>query len=159
MEIYGIDNSFNASSYSTQATHGNYANTRFPVIPSNNTNCCIKAPDLDFNFISETLDNKINDFQAVASLLGPLDSDLDDLRNIITTISYLKENLTMYNLGDTLRELKSIGSDNYAMRQRVLNMQELRENEQSVAIRSYMYSLYDKVYEKKIQSMGLDVYY
>ena len=109
--------------------------------------------------MTEVLEKKVNDFKAVGNIIRTPDKDLDDLKKLINKISELRENLNLDNLGQTLRELKSLGNDNYALRQQILNMQELRENEQSVAVRSYMFSLYEKVYEKKIQSLGIDVYF
>jgi len=159
MEVLGINNSFRINNYSTQTIQGTYLNNQFPVVSSSNTGGYIKATGTNINFVSGAFENTINGFQAAANFIGPLDNDLEDIRNLINKISFLKENLNMYNLGDTLRELKSIGNGNYELRQQALKMQELHENEQSVAIRSYMYSLYDKVCEKKIQSLGLDVYY
>jgi hypothetical protein len=183
MEMSGINNNFLINNYSKQAvqnTYSNsqfpavqntysknqfpavqntYSNSQFPAVPVKNTAEQIFATDRSLTLLTDALEKKVNDFQAIGNLTGLQDKGLEDFKNLINKLSSLRENLNLDNLGQTLIDLKSLGNNNYALRQKLLNMQELRENEQSVAIRSYMFSLYDKVYEKKMQSLGIDVYY
>jgi hypothetical protein len=159
MEVSGINNSFISNNYNAQTVQNTYLNSRFSAVPVKNTTVQIFGTDTSLSLLTGVMEKKINDFQAIGNLTGLQDKDLDGLKDLINKLSSLKENLNLGNLGQALIDLKSIGNDNYALRQRLLNIQELRENEQSVAIRSYMLSLYDKVYEKKIQSLGIDVYY
>jgi len=159
MQVSGIDNSFMNSNYGSSALKSISSTNRPNSASLSNVSRQIDQSNKSISMMTEVLEKKVNDFKAVGNIIRTPDKDLDDLKKLINKISELRENLNLDNLGQTLRELKSLGNDNYALRQQILNMQELRENEQSVAVRSYMFSLYEKVYEKKIQSLGIDVYF
>jgi hypothetical protein len=171
MEVSGINNNFITNNYSVQAVQNTYSknqflsvqntysNNQFSAVSLNNAGGQVVGMDKSLSLLTDVLGKKVNDFQAVGNLIGLQDGDLENLKELINKLSALKENLNLNNLGQALIDLKSLGDDHYALRQKLLKMQELRENEQSVAIRSYMFSLYDKVYEKKLQSLGIDVYY
>ncbi len=159
MQVSGINNSFKISNYGASAFEINNSTSRAGLATVNNASRQIDQSNKNLNMLTDVLEKKANDFQAVGNILKTPDKDLDDLKNLINKISALRENLNLDNLGQALKELKSLGNDNYALRQQLLKMQELRENEQSAAVRSYMFSLYEKAYEKKIQSLGIDVYF
>jgi len=159
MQVSGIDSSFKINNYSSPAFESIGSTNRSKTTSLNKSSRQINQPNKNLNMLKDVLEKKVNDFQAIGNITGTPDKDLDDLKKLINKISELRENLNLDNLGQALRELKSLGSDNYALRQQILKMQELRENEQSVAVRSYMFSLYEKAYEKKIQSSGIDVYF
>ena len=159
MQVSGINNSFKISGYGAPAFEINNSTGWAGIATVTNASRQIDQSNKNLNMLTDVLEKKTNDFQAVGNLLRTPDKSLDDLKNLINKISALRENLNLDNLGQALRELKSLGNDNYALRQQILKMQEIRENEQSVAVRSYMFSLYEKAYEKKIQSLGIDVYF
>jgi len=159
MQVSGINNSFKISGYGTPAFEVNNSISRDSTATATNASRRIDQSNKNINMLTDVLEKKVNGFKAVSNILRTPDKDLDDLKNLINKISALRENLNLDNLGQALRELKSLGNDNYALRQQILKMQEIRENEQSVAVRSYMFSLYEKAYEKKIQSLGIDVYF
>jgi hypothetical protein len=159
MQVSGINNSFKINNYGTSAFEINNSKSRADLATVNNASRQIDQSNKNVNMLTNILEKKANDFQVVGNILKTPDKELDDLKNLINKISALRENLNIDNLGQALEELKSLGNDNYASHQQLLKMQELRENEQTAVVRSYMFSLYEKAYEKKIQSLGIDVYF
>jgi hypothetical protein len=159
MEVYGIDNNFKINNYSAQNMQNPYLKN--PVVTGSvkSANYQTRGSDQGIKMMTDVLEKKISDFQAIDKNMILPSEDLINLRDLITQISSLRDNLNVNNLGDALRELKSLGDENYASRQQLSKAQEMHKNEQSFAIRSLVFSIYQKGYEKETRSRSVDVYY
>ncbi len=171
MEAALGNNSFINNNYGTKTVQNTHSTYRFPDGQNNYSKKRLSAPPLnDYNeqlfetyrnldILIDALENKIYGFQSIEGPGGILDEYLDDLKNLVCSLRLLKENLSSGNLDQTLMDLKSLGNDNYELLEQLLKTQNISSNKKSAPIRSYMFSFYDKVNEKKPQSLGIDIYY
>lgn len=171
MESYRIGNNFINNNYGSRTARNPYSGTRFPgsqstysqkqfpTFPEKNPGDQVFETYQNLCALIDVLENKIHIFQVSGNFAGLHDKFLKDLRDLVNKLRKLKENLSLDNLESTLAELKSLGKDNFELLQQLVNMENKHTNNKSAAMPSYMFSFYDRVNEKKVQSLGIDVYY
>ncbi len=171
MQSFRIDNNFINNNDGSQTARNPYSRTRFsgfqstysqkqfPTAPEKNPGDQVFETYQNLCVLIDVLENKIYIFQVNGNFAGLHDKFLKDLRNLVSKLRELKENLSLDNLDRTLAELKSLGKDNFELLQKLVNMENNHTNKKSAVMPSYMFSFYDRVNEKKAQSLGIDVYY